>query len=269
MRTRFERQRALGEAIGTVAETLRLEEVGDQPLAWLARAMDASGILLYRYDELGRVAGHGGTIVAALPAYCAELFEEDPVQRALYTLERTPPVVVATRLAGFDERRYRRSAAYNEFYARHDMEHLIGAGITPMRYGAPGMTGILFSRSRHEQPFDDVDAAVLRDVLPAFQAAVRRSDRLSRETHGHGASAPPHPAPSRDAIVAALAARHGLTTAEAEVLSLIAEGLSNREIAARRFVSFETVRTHVQRVLGKLGVASRTQAAVLVQGACR
>jgi DNA-binding NarL/FixJ family response regulator len=44
---------------------------------------------------------------------------------------------------------------------------------------------------------------------------------------------------------------------------LLAEGLSNKEIAGRLFISEKTVKTHVSNVLQKLGVADRTQAALL------
>jgi DNA-binding NarL/FixJ family response regulator len=54
-----------------------------------------------------------------------------------------------------------------------------------------------------------------------------------------------------------------LTGREREVLALIADGRSNREIARILRVSEKTVKTHVSSVLAKLGVADRTQAAVL------
>jgi DNA-binding CsgD family transcriptional regulator len=52
----------------------------------------------------------------------------------------------------------------------------------------------------------------------------------------------------------------GLTPRELEILGLIADGLSSREIGEKLFVSENTVKTHSARVFGKLGVARRTQA---------
>jgi len=53
-----------------------------------------------------------------------------------------------------------------------------------------------------------------------------------------------------------------LTEREMEVLRLIAQGMSNKEIAAKIFVAEWTVRSHVSNILGKLHLASRTQAAL-------
>ena len=52
----------------------------------------------------------------------------------------------------------------------------------------------------------------------------------------------------------------GLTPREHEILGLIAEGLSNREIGERLFVSENTVKTHSSRLFDKLGVSRRLQA---------
>jgi DNA-binding NarL/FixJ family response regulator len=55
--------------------------------------------------------------------------------------------------------------------------------------------------------------------------------------------------------------RLGLTAREFEVLRLVAAGRSNREIAGELFISVKTASVHVSNILGKLGVASRGEAA--------
>lgn len=66
----------------------------------------------------------------------------------------------------------------------------------------------------------------------------------------------PAPGRSTDAVAT-------LTTRERGVLDLVARGMTNKEIARELAISPATVKAHVERIIAKLGVADRTQAAVL------
>lgn len=81
--------------------------------------------------------------------------------------------------------------------------------------------------------------------------------RLIAEFAG-SASVPPPDTPDRAVL-------EPLTRREREVLGCLGQGLSNAEIAGRLSMAEATVKTHVSRLLGKLGLRSRVQAAVLAQ----
>jgi len=87
----------------------------------------------------------------------------------------------------------------------------------------------------------------------------RAGDLLARI----GAPAPPPPAPLAEAPPEAAptaALPEPLSSRELEVLRLVAEGRSNSEIAADLTIAMSTVKSHVNSIFGKLGVATRTQA---------
>ena len=112
-----------------------------------------------------------------------------------------------------------------------------------------GASGFLLKDVTAERLFDAVRVVAAGEALLAPDRHPA-ADRRVRPACG----------PGRAAAGAALDA---LTPRETEVLRLVAEGLSNPEIAARLVVSEETVKTHVSRVLNKLGLRDRTQAVVL------
>jgi DNA-binding CsgD family transcriptional regulator len=94
------------------------------------------------------------------------------------------------------------------------------------------------------------EAFVALGARPAAAIVARKlRDRGVRVARGPRAGTREHPA--------------GLTSREAEVLDLVAEGLTNAEIGARLFISEKTVGHHVSSILGKLGVGSRYEAAKL------
>ncbi|WP_431918546.1 ATP-binding protein [Nonomuraea jabiensis] len=92
---------------------------------------------------------------------------------------------------------------------------------------------------------------------PGFKAEYEAGARLSRDAAIRLALGEPDPA----ARTAPAAGAGPLGKREAEVARLVADGLSNKRIAARLFISEHTVDSHVRNILNKLGVNSRAQIA--------
>jgi DNA-binding CsgD family transcriptional regulator len=80
-------------------------------------------------------------------------------------------------------------------------------------------------------------------------------------------TSPMQPAPPTFEVDRARLEALGITPREHEILVLIAEGLSNREIASRLFVSENTVKTHSSRLFDKLDARRRTQAVQIAKAA--
>ncbi len=99
---------------------------------------------------------------------------------------------------------------------------------------------------------------VLQGESPLNQElAMRLLQRLAEENNGEKRTVSE---PARKVQQETLA--EPLTEREIELLRLLAQGKTNRQLAQDLHVSLSTVKTHVQRVIGKLGVSDRTQAAV-------
>src|SRR6266700_3193859 len=96
-------------------------------------------------------------------------------------------------------------------------------------------------------------AAVRPPTGPPSAAGGQMDDRkVPRPGVGEG--------PALNSAVNGAGEPHGLSAREVEVMSLIADGQTNGEIAARLFLAEKTVKNHVRRIYSKLGVGSRPAA---------
>ena len=117
-----------------------------------------------------------------------------------------------------------------------------------------GASGFLLKDATAERLFDAVRVVAAGEALLAPGVTRRLISEFARLQPQ--AVAGPTAAGRPGALTA-------LTPRETEVLCLVAEGLSNTEIAKRLVVTEETVKTHVSRILAKLGLRDRTQAVVV------
>ncbi len=112
-----------------------------------------------------------------------------------------------------------------------------------------GASGFLLKNAGPEDLVTAVRVAAAGDALLAPEVTRRVIERFTE-------TAEPPPAPAPDPLA------HDLTEREREVLKLVAEALSNAEIARRLFIGEATVKTHVSNVLQKLGTRDRVAAVV-------
>jgi DNA-binding NarL/FixJ family response regulator len=111
-----------------------------------------------------------------------------------------------------------------------------------------GASGFLLKDVSPEQLIAAVRLVAVGDALLAPSITRRLGERFARP-----ATQAPVPVPELTS----------LTVREREVLVLLARGLTNAELASALTVSEATVKTHVARILGKLGLRDRVQAVVL------
>jgi DNA-binding CsgD family transcriptional regulator len=200
----------------------------------LLRMIPADRVGYFEYSDGGVISGTANTFFVDEPAVSYD-WDTDRHRMTIGSWPLRDPLSAprrAVKLSDFLPRsRLRRNAWYCAVMRGSDVEHELKVWLP-----APAGTvrGFFLYRGPRDRDFDERDRAVL-ELLRPHLAQIRARWELRRR--------PPL-----------------LTRREAEVLELVALGLTNGEIAARLVVSRTTVRTHLENVFAKLGVHTRTAA---------
>lgn len=132
--------------------------------------------------------------------------------------------------------------------AGSDLEQLVRTGtrvVALARPHEPALTAAALERGAVGVVRMEASATEMLDVLDRVASTGARAARSTRHVDARLLRLP-----------------HGLTVREFEVLGLVAAGLSNAEIAARLYVSINTVKTYVRAAYRKIGVERRSQAVI-------
>ncbi|MEU6864442.1 response regulator transcription factor [Streptomyces sp. NPDC046876] len=209
----------------------------------------------------------------ATPIKVFLLDDHEVVRRGLRDLLDAEPDITVVGEAGTADQALARGPALRPDVAVLDVRLPDGDGIAvcrELRSRMPDLACLMLTS------FDDEDALldaimagaagyVLKqikgsDLVSAVRTVATGQSMLDPATTArlmHSLRNPETPKEPDDARLAALSER------ERAVLELIGEGLTNRQIAKRLYLSEKTVKNHISRLLGKLGVERRVQAAVI------
>ncbi|MFE9255280.1 response regulator [Streptomyces sp. NPDC006879] len=201
------------------------------------------------------------------------LDDHEVVRRGLTDLLDAEPDIEVVGEAATAQQALARGPALRPQVAVLDVRLPDGDGITvcrELRSSMPDLACLMLTSFDDEEALLDAIMAgaagyVLKeikgtDLVSAVRTVATGRSMLDPATTArliHSLREPQPLAPPRDARLSVLTER------ERAVLVLIGEGLTNRQIAERLYLSEKTVKNHISRLLGKLGVQRRVQAAVI------
>lgn len=193
---------------------------------------------------------------ALRPAFFEHVEQHPSVQHILKNHGNEPQALKTSDFV--NQRRWRNSGLYAEFYRPlADVRYQLTIG---QRFGD---MLVFFAISRRHRDFSEDERALLSSLRPHFIQAYANAAARSELAELRAAAAPANSdvAPG-EAAGFALMTRFGLTRREAQVLLEVARGRTNDEIAETLSISRSTVKTRLENVFRRLGVQSRTEAAL-------
>lgn len=158
----------------------------------------------------------------------------------------------ATKISDFlTQRELRNLGYYSDYLRRVGLEHRMSIVIPNSPHSV-----IALALGRSGKDFTERDRLVLDLLRPHLAQAHDNAAALARLRH-----APAYPSPAEGTLLSRTSfQRLGLTEREAEILSRIAQGQTNYQVASILYISPFTVKTHLQRAYRKLGVGNRAEA---------
>lgn len=208
-------------------------------------------------DSLSALSDPIADFPALRPAFFQHVDEHPSVQHILAVNGEGTTAVKTSDFVS--QRRWRSSGLYAEFYKPlADVRYQLSIG---QRFGE---WLVFFAVSRRHRDFSEDERALLTKLRPHFIQAYRNAQARSElaRLRGEAADRAGSEAAQGEAAVFALMVRLGLSRREAEVLHEVGKGRTNEEIADALGISLSTVKTHLERVFRRLGVTSRTAAAL-------
>ena len=229
---------AVGDIAGAAGDLAGFAQIGVQVLNSLAAS---------ELTTLSRCDLHSGrrVVFGVLPGAIGDeeraAFDRHFGEHPLVQYHAVARGAFAHRISdSLSQPRFRATALYNDYYRRVGLSHALAL---PIRMDGHELVSFVLNRQGHD--FSDRELALL-DTLRRPLALTW--DRLC--------------AAERPALAVApeVVARYAMTPREAEVLSWVALGKTDRDVAALLQCSPRTVHKHLQRVYAKLGVETRTAA---------
>ena len=176
-----------------------------------------------------------------LAAYDSYFQYHDPIT---FKLQARREATLVTQV--MPQRELMRTEFFNDFLARDGLYW----GVNAYSYvGDRNIGDVRIWRSRRRDNFDAHTLELLRLIEPAFTGALARAEGVVARAETCGKSPEPR-----------------LSVRELEIARMIADDLSDKEIAWRLGVEISTVRTHLKRIFAKLGVRRRGGVASLLRG---